>query len=325
MDLSKYDSTMEEYLQAISITATQADQIEDAVKNVLALTLSAFPDAEVSAQGSFSTDTLTKPLTAKQGGGTAGEFDVDIAIESESWGDAVDALNAVADAVEDDGVFGKLEVDNTKNSCVRVQYPEDKTGVAFHIDLVPTKQQDGKRVVPDRDAEDWKPSDAKQFAEWFNDKAGKQPGLRQVAVMLKRLRDLADITDDIKSILILTLVLDNYHATSSIMGDLVSALDGITTTFADQSNAPRIENPVNPGEDLAASIQSYKVVRSFFVDTKQALVDALNAEDAKALKEVFGPGFSYQGEPKSNFAAAATAITSPIPAFGGLADAEADD
>ncbi|HEU4914852.1 MAG TPA: hypothetical protein VFT16_05660, partial [Candidatus Saccharimonadales bacterium] len=83
MDLSKYDSTMEKYLEAISITATQADQIEDAVKNVLALTLSAFPDAEVSAQGSFSTDTLTKPLTAKQGGGTAGEFDVDIAIESE--------------------------------------------------------------------------------------------------------------------------------------------------------------------------------------------------------------------------------------------------
>jgi hypothetical protein len=325
MDLSKYDATMEEYLKAISITATQADQIEDAVKNVLALTLSTFPDTEVSAQGSFSTDTLTKPLTTKQGGGTAGEFDVDIAIENESWNDAIDALNAVANAVEDDDAFGKLEVDNTKNSCVRVQYPEDKTGVAFHIDLVPTKQQDGKRVVPDRNAKDWKPSDAKQFAEWFNEKASGQPGLRQVAVMLKRLRDLADITDDIKSILILTLVLDNYYATGNIMGDLVSTLDGITMTFANPNNAPRIENPVNRGEDLAVSIQNYEVVRSFFVDTKQALVDALNAEDSKALKEIFGPGFSYEGKPKGNFAAAATAITSPIPAFGGLADAEADD
>src|SRR5580698_2378371 len=134
MQLDKFNEPLSNYLDAITLTATQENQINEAIEKVLALTLIAFPNATVYAQGSYSTDTMAKPLTSKQGGGTAGEFDVDLAIEDDSWTDATRALDEIADAVEGDESFGKLAVDNTKNSCVRAQYPEDKTGVAFHID-----------------------------------------------------------------------------------------------------------------------------------------------------------------------------------------------
>lgn len=328
MQLDKFEQPLEKYLEAISLTATQADTINTALEGVLALTLSEFRDARAYAQGSFSTDAMVKPLTARQGGGKAGEFDVDIAIESEEWGDAIDALDAVANAVEADDTFEGVTIDRTKNSCIRVQYPEDKTGVAFHIDLVPTKlDKDGKRWVPDRKNKDkdggWKPSDAKQFTEWFNEKAAAQPGVRRVAKIVKRLRDLADLTDDVSSICILTLAYNNYAENGTTMGDLVSVLDGIAGSLGGREEAPQILNPVNKDEDLGERIGDYPAVRDFFVETKTALRNAIADDDANKLKEIFGPGFGYDAQGKASYAAAAAVVT-PTPAFGGVADDTVD-
>jgi hypothetical protein len=316
MQYEKFDQPLKKYLEAITLTKTQETQINRALEGVLSLALTAFPDAIVYAQGSFATDTMAKPLTAKQGGGKAGEFDIDIAIEREDWGYAVDALDETATAVEGDDTFGELIIDKTKNSCIRVEYPEDKTGVAFHIDLVPTKAENGSRSVPDRDNSDWKPSDAKQYAEWFNGKAGAQPGIRQMAIILKRLRDLAGLTDEIKSIFILTLVTKAYYDSGSIMADLVSTLDGILVILQEADKAPLIENPVNTGENLAEHLTDYSAVRSFFLDTKEKLMNALSDDDATALKDIFGSGFDYTAETKRNYAVAATAIAAPARAFG---------
>lgn len=323
MNLNKFDQPLKIYLEAITLSKTQETQINFALEGVLSLALTAFPDAIVYAQGSFATDTMAKPLTAKQGGGKAGEFDIDVAIESEAWGYAVDSLDETATAIEGDDTFGELIIDKTKNSCIRIEYPEDKTGVAFHIDLVPTKLENGSRSVPDRDNSDWKPSDAKQFAEWFNDKAAAQPGIRQVAIILKRLRDLAGLTDEIKSILVLTLVMQAYYDSGSIMGDLVSVLDGIVVILADADKTPCIENPVNTGENLAEHLTDYSAVRSLFLDTKQKLMSALSDDDASGLKDIFGPGFDYTTDTKRNYATAATAIVAPVGAFG-VADGETD-
>jgi len=317
MQHEKFDQPLKKYLEAITLTVTQESQIDVALEGILALALAAFPDAVVYAQGSFATDTMAKPLTAKQGGGKAGEYDIDIAIERETWEDATDALSDTADAVEDDDTFGKLTIDKTKDSCVRIAYPEDKTGVAFHIDLVPTKLESGARSVPDRSNEEWKPSDAKQFAEWFNGNAAAQSNMRQIAIILKRLRDLADLTDDIKSIFILTLVTRAYYSSGSIMGDLLSTLDGIGTILKDSDAAPRIENPVNTGEDLAAHLTDYQAVRAFFLNTREKMVGALADDDAVALKDIFGPGFEYAAEAKRNSpGAAAAVIAAPVRAFG---------
>lgn len=315
MQLDKFNPTMNDYLDAITMTAAQDKQINKALRGVLVLALYAFPDVKVYAQGSFATDTMVKPLTSKQGGGMAGEFDVDIALESDEWENAVDALNSVAEAIKGDETFGTLEIDNTKDSCVRIQYPEDKTGVAFHIDLVPTKLDGEDRSVPDRPNGEWKDSDAKLFADEFNKKASTQSGLRHTAVILKRLRDLGDLTDAIKSILILALVTETYFDNNSKMGDLTSVLDGVASLMDDTEQAPRVENPVNDGEDLAAGIEDYPTVRSFFVDTKQDLNTALAYDDADGLKEIFGPGFSYTSKATQADSSAAP-IVQPVRAFG---------
>ncbi len=324
MQLDKFEQPLARYLESISLTATQDKTINTALEGILALTLSAFRNATPYAQGSFSTDTMVKPLTSRQGGGKAGEFDIDVAIESEEWGNAIDTLNDVADAVEADDTFEGVTVDRTKNSCIRIQYPEDKTGVAFHIDLVPTKlDKAGTRWVPDRENKDWKPSDAKLFTEWFNTEVTAKTSLRQVAMVIKRLRDRADLTDNISSICILTLTHINYEESSSLMGNLVSVLDGISGMLGGRENSPVIMNPVSKDEDLGERINDYATVRDFFVETKTALRNAIAEDNASALKEVFGPGFDYEARARAGYAAAAAVVT-PTPAFG-VADGTTDD
>lgn len=321
MQLNKFDEPLKNYLEAIGLTATQETKIENALQAVLSLALANFPDAQIYAQGSYSTDTIAKPLTERQGHGKAGEFDIDIAIESASWVGAVGALDAVADAVEGDTTFGKLEVDNTKNSCVRIQYPEDQTGVSFHIDLVPTKVESGARFVPNRAGGFWKTSDAKRFADWFNAQAQARPGMRQVAVMLKRMRDLAGMSDDLKSIVILTLVSKVYQDTGSIMGDLLTVMDQIPDLLGGAGDRRQIPNPVNPGEDLATTITQFEDVRQYFVDTRGELVGAIAEDDERALKVIFGPGFNYASVKTTDAVKAALAITSPPRAYGTAVDA----
>lgn len=278
--------------------------------------LATFPDAEIYAQGSYSTDTMVKPLTSAQGGGKAGEYDIDIVVERPTWAGAIDALNKVADVVEDDGIYGRMTIDRSKNSCVRIEYAADGNGVGFHIDLVPTKNTEGFRSVPDRESDEWKPSDAKRFADWFNEQAEQNQGIRQIALIIKRLRDLNGLTDSIKSILVLTLVVNGYYANDTIMGDLLSVLDGIITKLPDDTAAPLIANPVNVGENLGESLDDYNIVRAFFVDIKAEISVAVAEDDADTLCKIFGPGFTYTTTEKTGDNVASAVTVQPTRAYG---------
>lgn len=320
MNLSNFDPILDDYVAAVNPTATQDKTINSALQNLLSLMLTAFPDAEGYAQGSYATDTLVKPLTAKQSSnGKAGEYDIDIVIERTNWDGAVDALDEVASLLEDDPTYGKMPIDKDKNSCVRIEYAQDESGVSFHVDLVPTKLDNGIRKVADRDADDWKPSDAKEFADKFNELAEQQPELRSLAIILKRLRDRNELTDDLKSIVILTLVMQQYSSQGSLMGDLVAVIEEIASIFGTSGAAPVIDNPVNEGEDLGQGIKNLSAVRKFFTGLNEDLTTALSEDDADALKEIFGPGFKYETTNKNSLApsfAAATAVR-PAPSYGG--------
>lgn len=323
MQNSKYQSALKDYVDAITLTASQADRIDSALKSVIALMLSHFDDAELYAQGSYSTDTLVKPLTSKQGDGKAGEFDIDIVVERSTWEGAEDALDAISDILTEDGTYGKMELDTSKNSCVRIEYAEGSDGIGFHVDLVPTKNDSGERTVAHRESDTWKPSDAKQFADWFNGKAEANPGIRQVALILKRLRDKNGFTEDLRSITILTLVVDTYYDNDTIMGDLLSVLQSITTKMSDETTPPSILNPVNAGEDLSDGLTNYPEVREFLIETRKRLVEAIADDDADALKEVFGTGFSYESS-KPVEAAAVFNQVRPTRAYGVGPDAKAN-
>jgi hypothetical protein len=316
MQNDKYEEALKQYLAAITLTTSQAERIESTLENVIALMLTAFPDAEVYAQGSYSTDTMAKPLTHVQSGGSPGEFDIDIVVEREVWDGAVDALDAVATVIEEDSVYGRMPIDKTKNTCIRIDYAADGGGVGFHIDLVPTKLGGGARSVPHREDDIWKPSDAKQFADWFNGRAQDQSGIRSIAVILKRLRDLNGLTDNLRSILILTLVEQKYYRNGTIMGDLLKVLDGINDLMSSDTNPPFIANPVNTGENLSDGLSDYTAVRTFFKATKDRLTTTIAEDDAEALKEIFGSAFNYTAVEQAKATTFAATPVRPTRAFG---------
>lgn len=321
MDLAKFDHALGDYLNAITPTATQQARIADALEHAIATMLVAFPDAEIYAQGSYSTDTMSKPLTAAQNNGKAGEYDVDIVVERTVWQGASDALDEVNAALLVDGVFSQMSIDNTKNSCVRINYAEEATGVAFHVDLVPTSNERGTRYVANREGDTWKHSDAKEFADQFNRKTEEHPGIRSVAIILKRLRDLAGQFDNIKSILILTLVNyeDTYTPNGSVMGDLLAELTNIASVL-NTAYPPYIANPVNPSENLSDGIKDYASARSFFIDLCNELTTALTDQDYEKLSDIFGYGFSYTEAVNASAAAVTAAIAVPTRAYGGGGD-----
>ena len=151
MQLDQYDDALRNYLDSISLTDSQDQRIQSALDNILPTMLAEYhPNCEVYAQGSYATDTMVKPITSIQGEGKAGEYDVDIVIERTEWVGAEDALAEIKSLLESDVVYSKMPIDNTKNSCISIEYAKDNSGVAFHVDLVPTKMDDDKRYVPDR-------------------------------------------------------------------------------------------------------------------------------------------------------------------------------
>ena len=323
MNLDKFDTTFEEYLEAITLTPTQANKIEAALKRISALALEKFADAEIYAQGSYAYDTLAKPLTDRQSGGKAGEYDIDIVIERPSWGEALASLKAVEALIEGDSVFGQMSIDKTKDSCVRVNYAPDETGVSFHIDIVPTKNAGDGRQVTVRSSNEWKPSDAKEFADTFNEFADGLPNVRPLVVILKRLRDLNDLTEDLKSVLVVTLVMQNYISQGSVMGDLMALLEEVIGIFSDPHTPPEISNPVNEGDDLAEGIGRYELVRDFFIEFNDKLARAVAEDDTDTLKELFGDGFDYVSAENNTAALGSiTALPSqPARAYGGYNDA----
>lgn len=297
MALNKFNKVLDDYVDTVTPTNTQQDIINSALKSLSSL----MPETDCYAQGSYSTETIVKPLSSSQSTtGHAGEYDIDLVIESSKWGTARDALKAVEEALKN-SQYSKMPIDATKNTCVRVEYAEQSGGVSFHVDLVPTKiLDDGSRVVAHRGDDRWIPSDAKKFTDEFNSLAASRPELRTLSVILKRLRDRQELTSNIKSILVLTLLMMDATPQGSTMGDLIERISNIQSLLGNSGSLPIIPNPVNPGEDLADSIKNTKQAREFFSNLKDSLIKAVAEDDEEELKDIFGPGFSYNASDKNS-------------------------
>lgn len=299
MNLTKYDESLENYYDSISLSQSQLDRIDSVSETISGIMLSAHPDSDIYAQGSFSTDTLVKPLTNSQSDGNPGKFDIDIVVERE-WAGAKDSLEDVARTLDTAG----KNPDESKQKCVRIDYADEPTGVGFHVDIVPTRPKNinDAREVPVRKIDDWTDSDAKYFAEWFNDRCDEQPNLRKVAVILKRLRDLNGQTDNLKSILVLTLAEKYYSNNNSLMTDLIATLDGINQHVAEANW--KLKNPINNDEDLSVTVEDKDSLKSFLSDVTSKIDDAISDDDSEALEGVFKSGFIAPETSKPKSAAA---------------------
>jgi hypothetical protein len=220
-------------------------------------------------QGSFRIGTTVKPLKEQ-------EYDLDIVYELDlAWAklNPEDVLKALERDLRTNPTYASII--ERKNRCVRLNYANE-----FHMDILPacpngTYEKDGNVKVPDRAAQEWKDSNPKGFAEWFNGrtemlrefaaKADMQPlpppesaerklPLKRAVQLMKRHRDVAfkDNTDQAPiSIVISTLAGWHYQGELSVAGALERILERIVEGLPPAGQRLIVLNPTNTQEDLS--------------------------------------------------------------------------
>lgn len=223
-------------------------------------------DPDIYPQGSLRIGTTVKPRGRQ-------EYDLDLvcemkALKSERCPDPVGLLNDIEAWLKANGIY-KDKVERM-NRCVRVNY-EHK----FHLDILPACPDDASGyccvVVPDRKMDDWKPSNPKGYAEWFEKiarssefdvyfKAIKpvphqeplelKPPLKRAVQLIKRYRDikLGYNSKAAISIVLTTLSAQNYFGQESVNEVLMGILEGIVASFPSDGSILKVENPMNKEE-----------------------------------------------------------------------------
>jgi Second Messenger Oligonucleotide or Dinucleotide Synthetase domain len=224
----------------------------------------------VYPQGSMRLNTTVQPLEGD-------EYDLDFVCEftcdANAFRNPGEALSLLARRLEQHDVYrARMEV---KNRCVRLNYEHE-----FHMDILPACRDvvagGTCLMVPDREAQCWKPSNPKGYASWFEDRASvrgtprgilakadpipdqeaaeeKSP-LKLDVQLLKRWRDvryrsnceLAPI-----SIVLTTLAAGFYRGETSISAALGNSLDGISRAVSVAWPRLIVPNPSNLKEDLS--------------------------------------------------------------------------
>lgn len=292
---SEFDTVFEEFLINIALTKAQAQRIDSSligISEYFATSLQG--DVEIYTQGSFATNTITKPLTITQSpDGKAGEYDVDIVFERRNWGGAAEALGEVRNILKDSPRYDDLLLPSFKESCERIEYAAEQGGVGFHVDLVPINVATGKRQVALRTKDTWRDSDPQVIINWFNGHREANPYLGEMVLTLKRMRDVAGMQQTIPSIIILAMVGLLYSETGSYVSDLLNLITRIVRLLEVRLNEIRIPG-VN--ENLADKWNDKQrgEVCTFFLDAYSVLKVCFDSNDLKTVQEVLSSDFPNQ-------------------------------
>jgi hypothetical protein len=161
-----------------------------------------------------------------------------------------------------------------KNRCIRIKYANE-----FHLDILPACPDitccSTCVVVPDRDTKEWRASNPKGYAAWFEARQNLvkaliterveplpihepfeiKATLQRVVQLLKRWRDIAYAKNpDLApvSIVLTTLAAQHYNGDQSVNAALMNVLDGIVASFSANGNGRLVVlNPTNSKEDLS--------------------------------------------------------------------------
>lgn len=292
MSLDRYDTVFEAYLLNIALTKQQATNIDTKLSETVALFLSTYEgDLDIYAQGSFAMGTMVRPLTEKQSpSGNAGEYDIDIALERANWSGAQATLQSIRELLTDE--YGELVDQKLRESCERVHHDiDDDTGIDFHVDYVPIKQLGGRNAAR-RSSDKWFSSDTKRLVEWFSEYSEAYTFLPGLILMLKRIRDFADLRDDIPSICITALACIYYEDKGSYADDLLNILEKIVAHLSVPYDQLSIKiDPIE--DDLAIKVSeiSHAKLLSFFTRCAQELRVGLNNEDTSVLQRYLSSSF----------------------------------
>ena len=260
--LSRIDTVFEDFLINIALTQSQSDLIDDALSEAISLFMSNLNDIDVYTQGSYPMGTIVKPLTANQSkNGVAGEYDIDIVLERESWGSPTESLMAVRNILRD--IYGAQVDKKERESCERVYYSKAaNTEVVFHADYVPIKScfYGAFRYVAKRSENYWSESDTKKLKEWFFEYVSDKPFLQALIVILKRIRDYANLANELPSICIMAIACKDYYQSQSYAEDVIVALRKIVDVFSLPYNQIVINIPT-VNENLAKKLKLLTVIK----------------------------------------------------------------
>jgi hypothetical protein len=220
-------------------------------------------------QGSFKIGTTVYPIGNN-------EHDLDFVCEMEvDWRrtPAVAALDSVERRLRAHATYAPM-VERLKR-CIRLNYAG-----AFHMDILPAAPERvryGTEVlVPDRKLEEWKPSNPKGYADWFEQRgrllekvllkdahvepmpslqsADEKMPLQRAVQLMKRARDRYFVKDPEsapRSIVLTTLVGDAYTrqpSTAQALHDVLASLNDLAGRYP---FGIEVRNPANSQEILS--------------------------------------------------------------------------
>lgn len=271
----RINSYLESICEKLQITSTQYELAEArylAVANWLnaeGSQLAIFRPV-IFPQGSLRIGTTVRPLKRK-------EFDLDfvceLAADSCQFRTPMELLDLLEMRIKEHKLY--REMCDRKNRCIRIYYADD-----FYMDILPAcpdKQAGGTcLLVPDCEAHEWKPSNPRGYAAWFEDQARKEivtlkhgiepipdqedtdekSSLKLAVQLLKRGRDIFFTQEPENapvSIVLTTLAADHYGKESSVNVALMNILGGIVARIKALAPGDRIVvcNPSNLDEDLS--------------------------------------------------------------------------
>lgn len=264
-------------------------------------------------QGSFRVGTTIKPLLYD-------EYDIDLVCHLQKDGTITDPMALL------EQVYQRIKANKTyelisekKNRCVRINYKGN-----FHLDILPARSDPSNEpnylLVPDCNIKDWKASNPKGYADWFEEvarvrielleKARIEPlpryetlsdklPLQQTVQLLKRWRDIAfkdkgDIAPP--SIVLTTLAGNNYRKTLLAFEALTQVLDGIIKDIDAKTGPLIVLNPSNLKENLSEKwledSTGYYLFVKLLKEFKQQWSNLLDARGIAAissgLEKLFG-------------------------------------
>ena len=219
-------------------------------------------------QGSLRIGTTVKPLAYQ-------EFDLDLVCELDidhGLYDPIAVLNGVEQRLREHNTY-KTMIER-KNRCIRLNYANE-----FHMDVLPAAphgiENGGKVKVPDRKAAEWKDSNPKGYAEWFEgrtityrlfsakaenvdplpdmEETERKPPLKKAVQLIKRYRDIyykAKGKTPPISIVLTTLAAYHYKGDMSVNDSLIHILNEITSSIPEKGRLI-VLNPTNTAEDFS--------------------------------------------------------------------------